>query len=99
MKASLFKQLWNGVWHYETPTDEIIRWMVDCGLGEFICLGIVVTPVVLALIALIVYQEWQLKKSHQKFERRHAIAGRTQDFTVYDLSDQELDRYESEIDF
>lgn len=99
MKASLFKELWNGVWHFETPTNETIRWMVDCGLGEVICCGIVILPTILLFIAVFLYQEWKEKKSSEKFERRYAIAGRTQDFTVYDMSDEELDEYEATIDF
>ena len=96
----LFKQLWNGYWHFETPTNETIRWMADCGLGEMICLAIVTLPFLFAFLGYMKYLGWKhIVLPERRFERRHNIVVLTEDCSVYSLSDKELDRYESELDF
>jgi hypothetical protein len=97
---NLFKELWNGVWHYETPQDETIRWIVESGLGELICMGIIVIPVTTGFVVyLLVLNRIHWTKPRQKFEIRHAIAVQTGNKSVYDMSDEELLAFQQDDDF
>ena len=98
---SLFRQLWNGVWHFETPQDETIRWIVECGLGEMICLGILFIPAIAIFAAYChVLEGFYWTKPQIRFEVRHTIVEQTGDFSVYDMTDEELEAlHDAEIDF
>jgi hypothetical protein len=96
-----FRQLWNGVWHYQEPQDETIRWIVQSGLGELICFAIILVPVLLVFLVLQKRSDRIYRtKPREDFEIRHAIVEKTGNFLVYDMSDEELEAlHDAEIDF
>ena len=96
-----FLEMWNGVFHGEPPANETIFWIVECGLGDLICFGVLIIPVIVGFYLYIRYLDWiYIEKPDRAFQLRDAIVEQTGDFSVYDMSDEELEAlHESECDF
>lgn len=96
-----FRQLWNGVWHLEVPQNETIQWIVECGLGELIVIGILLVPVMTVFAAYCKAVNWfYWTKPNAQFQARHEIVKETGNFAVYDMTDDELEAlHDAECDF
>lgn len=82
-----FRQLWNAVWHFEHPESETIQWLVDTGIGDCICFGIVIVPTVIMFMLWCEFQYWihwtkPRREFEAKMERFHATGGT--DFSIFD---------------
>jgi len=87
-----FYQIWNAVFHGEPPVDEEIFWIVECGLGDLMCLAVLIIPVMTVFAAYCKAVDWfYWTKPKQQFQRRDDIVKKTGNFAVYDMSDEELD--------
>jgi|AP45_3_1055517.scaffolds.fasta_scaffold16372_3 hypothetical protein len=98
---SIFRQLWNGVWHFEQAADPTVQWAVE-NFRELFMYVFLVVPALLFFAITIAWCEWEMKRELRNFDRRKSLAEETGEFWVHDLSDEELVMYHeqaAETDF
>jgi hypothetical protein len=94
-----FRMFQNGVWHYEYATDPTVQWAVE-NFRELFIAAFIGIPLFSLLFIIFAWQEWKIRKENRVLEIHYVVVEVTRDFSVYDMTDEELeDYYDAEMDF
>lgn len=75
----------------ETPDDPVIRSIVDSGVGDALCILMIVVPVMLVFLVYTARIEYTtMTKPTIDFEKRRLIVQQTKNYSVFDMDDVEF---------